>query len=131
MSGRWPGLLLSTNIMSEVAPPPLGRTVGGNNLLADKRPEAALIKRQKLAACQNNVPPVHGRTNPALHVRTRLSNHQRNLSLDFRSESNIFCFYYCCIFLMLLVMYFWPFWFMFTIRDKGINWVRILMRRDS
>nr|CAD7571745.1 unnamed protein product [Timema californicum] len=45
----------------------------------------ALIKRQKLAACHNNVPPVHGRASPALHVRTRLSNHQRNLSLDFRS----------------------------------------------
>lgn len=75
--------------MSEVAPPlPLERTAGGNNL-ADKRQETALIKRQKLAACQNNVPPVHGRTNPALHVRTRLSNHQRNLSLDFRSESNM------------------------------------------
>lgn len=71
--------------MSEVAPPlPLERTAGSNNL-ADKRQETALIKRQKLAACQNNVPPVHGRTNPALHVRTRLSNHQRNLSLDFRS----------------------------------------------
>jgi hypothetical protein len=75
--------------MSEVASaPPLGRNAGGNNLLADKRPDAAFIKRQKLAACQNNVPPVHGRTNPALHVRTRLSNHQRNLSLDFRSETN-------------------------------------------
>ena len=79
--------------MSEVAtPPPVGRTAGGNSLLADKRPDAALIKRQKLAACHNNVPPVHGRTNPALHVRTRLSNHQRNLSLDFRSESNALVF---------------------------------------
>jgi len=76
--------------MSEVASaPPLGRNAGGNNLLADKRPDTAFIKRQKLAACQNNVPPVHGRTNPALHVRTRLSNHQRNLSLDFRSEPNV------------------------------------------
>jgi hypothetical protein len=75
--------------MSEVAPPPpLGRTVGDKNIVTNKRPEAALVKRQKLAACQNNVPPVHGRTNPTLHVRTRLSNHQRNLSLDFRSELN-------------------------------------------
>jgi hypothetical protein len=76
--------------MSEVASaPPLGRNAGGNILLADKRPDTAFIKRQKLAACQNNVPPVHGRTNPALHVRTRLSNHQRNLSLDFRSAPDM------------------------------------------
>jgi hypothetical protein len=76
--------------MSEVAPPPpLERTAGSNNVLADKRQETALNKRQKLAACQNNVPPVHGRANPALHVRTRLSNHQRNLSLDFRLEPNM------------------------------------------
>ncbi|KAJ1522314.1 hypothetical protein ONE63_002611 [Megalurothrips usitatus] len=49
----------------------------------------ALLKRQKLGcAASINVPPVHGRPSPnpaQLHVRTRLSNHQRNLSLDFRS----------------------------------------------
>ncbi|XP_066993057.1 phosphatidylinositol 4-kinase beta isoform X2 [Anabrus simplex] len=51
----------------------------------EKRTESTFTKRQKLTACHNNVPPVHGRSSPALHVRTRLSNHQRNLSLDFRS----------------------------------------------
>ncbi|KAG8248820.1 Phosphatidylinositol 4-kinase beta [Homalodisca vitripennis] len=40
-------------------------------------------QRQKLAS--STVPPVHGRPAPPLCVRTRLSNHQRNLSLDFRS----------------------------------------------
>lgn len=54
-----------------------------------RQPDAALLKRQKLGcAASINVPPVHGRPapNPAqLHMRTRLSNHQRNLSLDFRS----------------------------------------------
>lgn len=49
------------------------------------RPETILLKRQKLAACRDNVPSVHGRpSNPSLNVKTRLSNHQRNLSLDFR-----------------------------------------------
>jgi len=93
--------------MSEVASvPPLGRNAGGNNLLADKRPDTAFIKRQKLAACQNNVPTVHGRTNPALHVRTRLSNHQRNLSLDFRSEPNVdFSSYFCICFYTLQLPY--------------------------
>ncbi|XP_012266623.2 phosphatidylinositol 4-kinase beta [Athalia rosae] len=43
----------------------------------------AHIKRQKLAGY--NVPPVHGRPNPPISVRNRLSTHQRNLSLDFRS----------------------------------------------
>ncbi|XP_034230043.1 phosphatidylinositol 4-kinase beta [Thrips palmi] len=54
-----------------------------------RQPDAALLKRQKLGCSASiNVPPVHGRPapNPAqLHMRTRLSNHQRNLSLDFRS----------------------------------------------
>ncbi|GLV43937.1 four wheel drive [Carabus blaptoides fortunei] len=50
------------------------------------RPELALIKRQKLVACRDTVPSVHGRSvNPSLNVKARLSNHQRNLSLDFRS----------------------------------------------
>ncbi|KAK5637883.1 hypothetical protein RI129_000200 [Pyrocoelia pectoralis] len=45
-------------------------------------------RRHKLTVCRDSVPSVHGRPNPtaaALSVRTRLSNHQRNLSLDFRS----------------------------------------------
>ncbi|XP_046990426.1 phosphatidylinositol 4-kinase beta isoform X1 [Schistocerca americana] len=47
-------------------------------------PSLAVTKRQKLGT--GNVPPaVHGRANPGLQVRPRLSNHQRNLSLDFRS----------------------------------------------
>ena len=53
-----------------------------------RQPDVALLKRQKLGcAASINVPPVHGRPapNPAqVHMRTRLSNHQRNLSLDFR-----------------------------------------------
>ncbi|CAG9858590.1 unnamed protein product [Phyllotreta striolata] len=43
------------------------------------------LKRQKLIGCRDNVPSVHGRPNASLNVKTRLSNHQRNLSLDFRS----------------------------------------------
>lgn len=54
-----------------------------------RQPDAALLKRQKLGCSASiNVPPVHGRPSPnpaQLHMRTRLSNHQRNLSLDFRS----------------------------------------------
>lgn len=41
-------------------------------------------QRQKLAST-TTVPPVHGRPVPPPHIRTRLSTHQRNLSLDFRS----------------------------------------------
>lgn len=44
--------------------------------------QAPTTQRQKLAS---SVPPVHGRPVPPVCVRTRLSNHQRNLSLDFRS----------------------------------------------
>ncbi|XP_015606291.1 phosphatidylinositol 4-kinase beta isoform X2 [Cephus cinctus] len=43
----------------------------------------AHIKRHKLANC--NVPLVHGRPNPPNNVRNRLTTHQRNHSLDFRS----------------------------------------------
>ncbi|XP_033224308.1 phosphatidylinositol 4-kinase beta [Belonocnema kinseyi] len=41
------------------------------------------IKRNKLASC--NVPLVHGRPNPPANIRNRLTTHQRNHSLDFRS----------------------------------------------
>ncbi|CAL1684482.1 unnamed protein product [Lasius platythorax] len=42
------------------------------------------IKRHKLASC--NVPLVHGRPNPSIvSPRSRLTTHQRNHSLDFRS----------------------------------------------
>lgn len=40
------------------------------------------IKRHKLASC--NVPLVHGRPNPSISPRSRLTTHQRNHSLDFR-----------------------------------------------
>ncbi|XP_054002109.1 phosphatidylinositol 4-kinase beta [Hylaeus anthracinus] len=43
----------------------------------------AHVKRHKLANC--NVPLVHGRTNPPINNRNRLTTHQRNHSLDFRS----------------------------------------------
>lgn len=42
------------------------------------------IKRHKLANC--NVPLVHGRPNPSISPRSRLTTHQRNQSLDFRYE---------------------------------------------
>ncbi|XP_043784746.1 phosphatidylinositol 4-kinase beta [Apis laboriosa] len=41
------------------------------------------IKRHKLTNC--NVPLVHGRSNPPINSRNRLTTHQRNHSLDFRS----------------------------------------------
>ncbi|XP_032670771.1 phosphatidylinositol 4-kinase beta isoform X1 [Odontomachus brunneus] len=41
------------------------------------------IKRHKLTNC--NVPLVHGRPNPSISPRSRLTTHQRNQSLDFRS----------------------------------------------
>lgn len=44
--------------------------------------QAPPSQRQRLAS--PSVPPVHGRPVPPVCVRTRLSNHQRNLSLDFR-----------------------------------------------
>ncbi|XP_022919444.1 phosphatidylinositol 4-kinase beta [Onthophagus taurus] len=49
--------------------------------------DMAQMKRQKFTVLgrDNNVPSVHGRPNSVTNVRTRLSNHQRNLSLDFRS----------------------------------------------
>ncbi|XP_011503773.1 PREDICTED: phosphatidylinositol 4-kinase beta [Ceratosolen solmsi marchali] len=41
------------------------------------------LKRHKLSGC--NVPLVHGRPNPPVITRNRLTAHQRNHSLDFRS----------------------------------------------
>ncbi|KAJ8674281.1 hypothetical protein QAD02_005543 [Eretmocerus hayati] len=41
------------------------------------------LKRSKLSGC--NVPLVHGRPNPPVSIRNRLTTHQRNHSLDFRS----------------------------------------------
>lgn len=49
-------------------------------------PELTQKKRQKLTVFKDNIlPPVHGRQNSNITTRTKLSNHQRNLSLDFRS----------------------------------------------
>ncbi|XP_076234954.1 phosphatidylinositol 4-kinase beta fwd [Calliopsis andreniformis] len=49
-----------------------------------RQESVAHIKRHKLANC--NVPLVHGRTNPPINNnRSRLTTHQRNHSLDFRS----------------------------------------------
>lgn len=74
----WMSTSFYVDIMSELAPTGL------------VRPELALIKRQKLVACRDTVPSVHGRSaNPSLNVKARLSNHQRNLSLDFRWVTKI------------------------------------------
>lgn len=60
--------IFKSDKMSEVAPPGV------------PKPE---MKRLKSAGiCKDTVPSVHGRPNPV--ARARLSNHQRNLSLDFR-----------------------------------------------
>ncbi|KAL2733850.1 phosphatidylinositol 4-kinase beta [Vespula squamosa] len=48
-----------------------------------RQESVAHIKRHKLANC--NVPLVHGRPNPSISARNRLTTHQRNHSLDFRS----------------------------------------------
>ncbi|KOC64057.1 Phosphatidylinositol 4-kinase beta [Habropoda laboriosa] len=48
-----------------------------------RQESVAHIKRHKLANC--NVPLVHGRSNPPINTRNRLTTHQRNHSLDFRS----------------------------------------------
>lgn len=45
------------------------------------------MKRQKVHVLRDNVPSVHGRGYTPPTIRTRLSNHQRNLSLDFRYVS--------------------------------------------
>lgn len=46
--------------------------------------DMATMKRQKMLVLRDNVPSVHGRVYTPTTIRTRLSNHQRNLSLDFR-----------------------------------------------
>lgn len=43
------------------------------------------VRRQREPSTCDNVPPVHGRPCTNVCVRSKLSNHQRNLSLDFRS----------------------------------------------
>ncbi|EEZ97712.1 phosphatidylinositol 4-kinase beta isoform X2 [Tribolium castaneum] len=51
-----------------------------------QQPMAAHVKRPKFVGCKDTtVPSVHGRPNNHLNNKIRLSNHQRNLSLDFRS----------------------------------------------
>ncbi|XP_044262137.1 phosphatidylinositol 4-kinase beta [Tribolium madens] len=45
----------------------------------------AHVKRAKFVGCKDTVPSVHGRPSTHLNTKIRLSNHQRNLSLDFRS----------------------------------------------
>ncbi|XP_056647918.1 phosphatidylinositol 4-kinase beta [Diorhabda sublineata] len=61
-----------------------GNPVGG--LLQQQQPNVMTqLKRQKLTNCRDSVPSVHGRPTTSLSIKTRLSNHQRNLSLDFRS----------------------------------------------
>ncbi|KRT81870.1 hypothetical protein AMK59_5304 [Oryctes borbonicus] len=47
--------------------------------------DIAAMKRQKGHMLRDNVPSVHGRGYTPPTTRTRLSTHQRNLSLDFRS----------------------------------------------
>lgn len=50
-----------------------------------QQPLVGHLKRQKVAGCRDSVPSVHGRPQISpLNVKARLSNHQRNLSLDFR-----------------------------------------------
>lgn len=43
------------------------------------------VRRQRETSTCDNVPPVHGRPCTNICARSKLSNHQRNLSLDFRS----------------------------------------------
>lgn len=47
-------------------------------------PDVAHLKKQKWKLSKENVPSVHGRVNPSINVRTRVRNHQRNASLDFK-----------------------------------------------
>jgi hypothetical protein len=53
--------------------------------MSEVQPNMAHVKRPKFVGCKDNVPSVHGRPNNNLTNKIRLSNHQRNLSLDFRS----------------------------------------------
>ncbi|KAJ3641340.1 hypothetical protein Zmor_027852 [Zophobas morio] len=53
--------------------------------MSEVQPSVAHMKRPKFVGCKDSVPSVHGRPNNNLNNKIRLSNHQRNLSLDFRS----------------------------------------------
>lgn len=57
--------------------------------IGQQAPNISALKRQKMGSCRDAVPAVHGRgAGPVTGqqcTRARLSNHQRNLSLDFRS----------------------------------------------
>jgi hypothetical protein len=64
--------------------------------MSEVQPNMAHVKRPKFVGCKDNVPSVHGRPNNNLTNKIRLSNHQRNLSLDFRSvvESPRVCIFF-------------------------------------
>lgn len=62
--------------MSEVTPPPPPPPPSALAAMAQQ------VKRTK--GCKDNVASVHGRPGNPLNIKIRLSNHQRNLSLDFR-----------------------------------------------
>lgn len=47
-------------------------------------PVSDLMKKQKIIPYKDNVPSVHGRNSLVTNVKPKISNHQRNLSLDFR-----------------------------------------------
>jgi len=78
MASRWllaePVLVLDSNMSEVVAVTPTGGPT--------RQESVTHIKRHKLASC--NVPLVHGRPNPSISPRSRLTTHQRNHSLDFR-----------------------------------------------
>jgi len=78
MASRWllaePMLVLDSNMSEVVAVTPTGGPT--------RQESVTHIKRHKLASC--NVPLVHGRPNPSISPRSRLTTHQRNHSLDFR-----------------------------------------------
>ena len=58
-----------------------------------RQESVAHIKRHKLANC--NVPLVHGRSNPPINTRSRLTTHQRNHSLDFRYINEVIVYVTC------------------------------------
>lgn len=82
MASRWllaePVLVLDSNMSEVVAVTPTGGPT--------RQESVTHIKRHKLASC--NVPLVHGRPNPSISPRSRLTTHQRNHSLDFRYPAN-------------------------------------------
>lgn len=89
MASRWllaePVLVLDSNMSEVVAVTPTGGPT--------RQESVTHIKRHKLASC--NVPLVHGRPNPSISPRSRLTTHQRNHSLDFR-YIYIFWFRHIC-----------------------------------